>query len=61
MSRPMSLCRNFFYLFFISSLIFIAINHITSLKQTHLFFVYFLEYLQLFLDDNLGQEINEQF
>ena len=61
MSRPMSLCRNFFYLFFISSLIFIAINHITSLKQTHLFFVYFLEYLLLFLDDNLGQEINEQF
>ena len=29
--------------FFIFSLIFIVINHTTSLKQTHLFFVHFLE------------------
>ena len=39
-------------LFFIFSLIFTVINHITSLKQTHLFLVHFLEYLLLFLDDN---------
>ena len=43
-------------LFLISSLIFIFINHITSLKQTHLAFVQFLEYLLLFLDDNLDEE-----
>ena len=35
-------------LFFVFSLIFIVINHITSFKQTSLFFVYFLKYLQLF-------------
>ena len=34
-------------LFFISSLIFIVINHINSFKQTYLFFVHFLEYLLL--------------
>ena len=34
-------------LFFISSLIFIVINHINSFKQTCLFFVHFLEYLLL--------------
>ena len=36
-------------LLFIFSLIFTAINHITSSRQTHLFFVHFLEYLLLFL------------
>ena len=39
-------------LYFIFSLIFIVINNVTLLKQTHLFFVHFLEYLLLFLDDN---------
>ena len=43
-------------LFFIFSLIFISVDHITSLKQTHLFFAYFLEYLVLFLDDNVDEE-----
>ena len=43
-------------LFFILSLILIVINHITSLKQTHLFFVYFLVYLLLFLNDILDEE-----
>ena len=38
-------------LFFIFSLIFIAINLITSLKQMH-----FLEYILLFLDDNVDEE-----
>ena len=42
-------------LFFISSLNFIAINHITSLKQTHLFLYIFLEYLLLFLDDEINK------
>ena len=39
-------------LFFIFSLILIVINHTTPLKQMHLFFVRFTEYLLLFLDDN---------
>ena len=43
-------------LFSISSLIFIVIYHITPLKQTYLFFVHFLEYLLLFLDDNVDEE-----
>ena len=43
-------------LFFIFSLIFIVINSITSLKQTHLFFVHFLEYFLLFLNDNVDEE-----
>ena len=44
-------------LFFIFSLIFILINHITSLKQTHLIFVYFLEHLFLyFLEHGLDGE-----
>ena len=40
-------------LLFIFSFIFIVINHITSFKQTYLFFVHFLERLLLFLDDNV--------
>ena len=43
-------------LFFIFSLIFIFINHITLFKQTCLFLVHFLEYLLLFLDDNVDEE-----
>ena len=43
-------------LFFISSLIFIPVNHILSLKETQLIFVHFLEYLLLFLDDNVDEE-----
>ena len=43
-------------LFLISSPIFITINHLTSLKQTDLFFVHFLEYLLVFLDDNVEEE-----
>ena len=42
-------------LFFIFSLIFIVINHITSLKQT-LIFCTFLEYLLLFLDNNVDEK-----
>ena len=34
--------------------------HITSFKQTHLFFVHFLEHLLLFLDDNVDEE-SEKF
>ena len=44
------------YLFFIFSLIFIAINHITSFRQTYLFFVHFLEYLLLFLGDDVDEK-----
>ena len=47
-------------LFFISSPIFIVINHIILLKQTNLFFVYFFKCLLLFLDDNMDEE-SEQF
>ena len=37
------------------NLTFIVINHISSLKQTHLFFVHFLDYLPLFLDDDMNK------
>ena len=43
-------------LIFIFSPVFIVINHIITLKQTHLFFVHFLEYLLLFLDNNVDEE-----
>ena len=39
------------------NLIFILINHIISLKQKHLFFVHFLEYLILVLDDNMDKKV----
>ena len=42
-------------LYFIFSLIFIAINHITFIKQTHLFVVHFFIIL-LFLDDNVDEK-----
>ena len=40
-------------LFFNLTFIFIFINLIAKFKQRHLFFVHSLEYLQLFLGDNL--------
>ena len=43
-------------LFFIFSLILIVINRKISLRQMHLFFGSFLEYLLLFLDDNVDEE-----
>ena len=42
------------FLFFI--FIFIVINHTILLKRTHLFFVQFLEYVLLFLDDKEHEE-----
>ena len=47
------LCDLFFLIF---CLIFIVINYITSLKQTHLLFTRFLECLLLFLVDNVDEE-----
>ena len=47
-------------LLLIFTLVFIVINRIMSLKQTHWFFLQVLEYLLLFLDDNLDEE-NESF
>ena len=47
-------------LFYIFSLISIAINYITSLKQAHLAFAQFFKYLLLFLDNNLNRE-SEKF
>ena len=41
-------------LFFISSLIFIVINNL--IKTDALVFVYFLEYLLLFVEDSLDDE-----
>ena len=55
----LDLCKFMSYLcdlLFILSLIFSFINHLTSLKQTHLFFVHFLECLVLFLVDNVDEE-----
>ena len=57
--RPRSIYVVSFYFVFDFQPHFIAMNHITSLKQTHLFFVHFLEYLLLFLDDNVNEKKNE--
>ena len=48
-------------LFFIFSLICIDIYSITSFKQTCLFFVHFLEYLLLFLDENVDKQREKKF
>ena len=53
MSRSKSIYVVSMWSIFISRLFFITINHITSFKQRYLFFVYFLEYLQPFLHDNV--------
>ena len=53
MSTPKSILY-VFYLFFIFNLIFIAIIHIISLKQTHLFLIHFLEHL--FIDDKVDEK-----
>ena len=46
-----------FDLFFIFSFIYFVINHnIASFKQRYLVFIYFLEYLLLFLDDNVDEK-----
>ena len=34
-------------------------NHIFSLKQTHLFFAHFLEYLKLILNDKVDEKANK--
>ena len=57
MSRLMPVYVVYCDLLFIFNIIFIAITHITLLKETHLFFfVHFLEYLLSFLDDKKDQE-----
>ena len=43
-------------LFFNFRLIFIVVNHVISLKQTHLLFANFPEYFLFFLDDNVDEE-----
>ena len=42
--------------FSLLALLALIYNHITSLKQMHLFFVHFLEYVLLFLDGNVDEE-----
>ena len=49
-SRPMFINVMSLWSILIFSVVFIFINHITSLKQTHLAFLQFLKYLLLFLD-----------
>ena len=57
MSKPRSIYIVYLYdLFFIFIFIFIVINHITLFKEAYLFFVHFLEYLLLFLDDNVDEK-----
>ena len=56
MSRSGSVMSYLCDLFFIFSLIFIVIYHIILFKQMYLFFGHFLEYLLLFLYDNLDEE-----
>ena len=58
MCRPRSIFLYLCNLFCIISLFFIVINHIISLKQAHLFFVNFSEYLLLFLDDKVAENTN---
>ena len=43
-------------IFFIFNLIFIVIYLIISFKQAYLFFIHFLEYLLLFVGDNVDEE-----
>ena len=56
MSSPKSIYVYLYNLFSIFRLIFIVINHLMSLKQAHLFFVHILQYLLLFLNDNVDEE-----
>ena len=56
MCRPRSIYVYLYILFFIFSLIFIAMNHMMSLKHSHLFFVHFKKYLLLFLDHNMDEK-----
>ena len=42
--------------FFVSILVFIIIDYIISLNQTHLFLAHFLEHLMLVLDGNIDEE-----
>ena len=53
MSWPSSYLCDVFFIFTLS---FIIINNTTSLKEMHLFFAHFLEYLKLVLDDNMDEE-----
>ena len=48
-------------IFFIFSLIFFAINHISSFKYTYMFFAQFLEYLLFSLGDNVDEETTQFF
>ena len=57
MSRPRSISVASMWPIFYFNLTFIAINHITSIKQTHLFFV-FLGYLLLLMDDDVMKKRN---
>ena len=59
MSKPRSIyVVSVWYIFSLlaSLLAFIIMNHIISLKQAHVFLAHFLEYLLLFLDDNVDEE-----
>ena len=46
---------------YILSLVFIVVDHITSLEQTHLFFVLFVECFHFFLDDNVDEKSEKVF
>ena len=45
-------------LFFIFIFIFIMVNRVIPWIQTHLLFFLFLEYILLFLDDNVMKNVN---
>ena len=49
-----------FDLFIIFNFTFIVMNHTTTLTQTYFFFVHFLDYLLLILDDDMNEE-SKQF
>ena len=55
MSRTMSHLCNLFLIFIF---IFIMVNRMISSIQTHFIFFLFLEYILLFLDDNVMKNVN---
>ena len=56
MSRPRSYLYDRMVMSYLYNHDMIVINHVTSLKQTDLFFVLFLEYLLLLLVDSVHEE-----
>ena len=44
------------FMLYLCDLFCVVINHTTSFEQTHMVFVHYLEYLLLFVDNNVGEK-----